>query len=160
MITGIRSPRPVNSFVAGAPNPPHGAVFTVYLANVPKPPAEARRDRERETAKAGEDVPFPGWDALRDEALAGEARYYVEFGGQFEHMIRARGRLMIIVPAALVLIFTTLCDLRKCDRHCACLHGYPVRMDRGNHRIVVARYAIFHIGRDRFRRSFGRGGPR
>ncbi len=36
------------------------------------------------------------------------ARYYVEFGGQFEHMIRARQRLMIVVPAALILIFSLL----------------------------------------------------
>ena len=36
------------------------------------------------------------------------ARYYVEFGGQFEHMIQARKRLMIVVPVALVLIFSLL----------------------------------------------------
>ncbi len=35
-------------------------------------------------------------------------RYYVEFGGQFEHMIRARKRLMIVVPVALVMIFSLL----------------------------------------------------
>lgn len=36
------------------------------------------------------------------------ARYHVEFGGQFEHMIQARHRLMIVVPVALVLIFSLL----------------------------------------------------
>ncbi len=36
------------------------------------------------------------------------ARYYIEFGGQFEHMIAARRRLMIVVPVALVLIFSLL----------------------------------------------------
>ncbi len=36
------------------------------------------------------------------------ARYYVEFGGQFEHMIQARQRLFIVVPVALVLIFSLL----------------------------------------------------
>ena len=36
------------------------------------------------------------------------SRYYIEFGGQFEHMIAARGRLMIVVPVALVLIFSLL----------------------------------------------------
>jgi cobalt-zinc-cadmium resistance protein CzcA len=35
-------------------------------------------------------------------------RYFYEFGGQFEHLQRARTRLMIVVPVALVLIFTLL----------------------------------------------------
>jgi cobalt-zinc-cadmium resistance protein CzcA len=34
--------------------------------------------------------------------------YYVRFGGQFEHMERARTRLMLVVPAALILIFVLL----------------------------------------------------
>ena len=36
------------------------------------------------------------------------AGYFVRFGGQFEHLERARLRLMIVVPLALVLIFTLL----------------------------------------------------
>jgi heavy metal efflux system protein len=35
-------------------------------------------------------------------------RYFVEFGGQFEHLQRARARLMIVVPLAGILIFTLL----------------------------------------------------
>ena len=35
-------------------------------------------------------------------------RYRVEWGGQFEHLVRARKRLMIVVPLALVLIFGLL----------------------------------------------------
>jgi cobalt-zinc-cadmium resistance protein CzcA len=35
-------------------------------------------------------------------------RYHIEWGGQFEHMLRARDRLMIVVPAALVLIVVLL----------------------------------------------------
>jgi cobalt-zinc-cadmium resistance protein CzcA len=34
--------------------------------------------------------------------------YYVSFGGQFEHMERARLRLMIVVPLALLLVFFLL----------------------------------------------------
>jgi cobalt-zinc-cadmium resistance protein CzcA len=34
--------------------------------------------------------------------------YYVRFGGQFEHLERARARLMIVVPMALLLILTLL----------------------------------------------------
>jgi len=35
-------------------------------------------------------------------------RYHIEWGGQFEHMQRARQRLLIVVPLALLLIFTLL----------------------------------------------------
>jgi cobalt-zinc-cadmium resistance protein CzcA len=36
------------------------------------------------------------------------ARYHVEWGGQFEHLLSARRRLLIVVPLALVLIFALL----------------------------------------------------
>ncbi len=35
-------------------------------------------------------------------------RYFYEFGGQFEHLQRARTRLMYVVPLAAVLIFGLL----------------------------------------------------
>ena len=35
-------------------------------------------------------------------------RYFVEFGGQFEHLQRAKTRLLIVVPVALLLIFSLL----------------------------------------------------
>jgi heavy metal efflux system protein len=35
-------------------------------------------------------------------------RYRVEYGGQFEHLQRARSRLMIVVPVSLLLIFVLL----------------------------------------------------
>jgi cobalt-zinc-cadmium resistance protein CzcA len=35
-------------------------------------------------------------------------RYHLEFGGQFEHLLSARNRLLIVVPLALVLIFSLL----------------------------------------------------
>ena len=41
-------------------------------------------------------------------ALPEGGRYQIEFGGQFEHLIRARQRLMIVVPVALLLIFILL----------------------------------------------------
>ena len=34
--------------------------------------------------------------------------YYIRYGGQFEHMERARARLMVVVPVALLLIFVLL----------------------------------------------------
>ncbi len=46
------------------------------------------------------------------ERIAGEVTmpqgYYVSFAGQFEHMERARLRLMIVVPVALLLVFFLL----------------------------------------------------
>ncbi len=47
-------------------------------------------------------------EQIRDRVVMPSARYYVEFGGQFEHLIRARQRLMIVVPVALVMIFALL----------------------------------------------------
>jgi cobalt-zinc-cadmium resistance protein CzcA len=37
-----------------------------------------------------------------------QGRYHIEWGGQFEHLISARKRLMLIVPLALLLIFGLL----------------------------------------------------
>jgi cobalt-zinc-cadmium resistance protein CzcA len=44
--------------------------------------------------------------ALEDVALP--AGYYLRFGGQFEHLEQARGRLLVVVPLALALIFALL----------------------------------------------------
>ncbi|HMP04430.1 MAG TPA: efflux RND transporter permease subunit, partial [Gemmatales bacterium] len=51
--------------------------------------AEAQR-------KVGEKVQLPS------------GRYHVEWGGQFEHLISARQRLLIVVPVALLMIFGLL----------------------------------------------------
>jgi photosystem II stability/assembly factor-like uncharacterized protein len=61
-----------------APNPPHGPVFTVWLADVPQTPAERRREREREVAERDGNIVFPGWDTLFEETLAGGARHVLE----------------------------------------------------------------------------------
>ncbi len=42
------------------------------------------------------------------EEVALPAGYFVRYGGQFEHLQRARTRLMIVVPIALLLIFVLL----------------------------------------------------
>jgi cobalt-zinc-cadmium resistance protein CzcA len=47
------------------------------------------------TAKLRKDLALPGG-------------YYFEFGGQFENLIKARQRLMLVVPSALALIFALL----------------------------------------------------
>ena len=52
-----------------APNPPFGAVFTYFLPESPTTARDSRREAERELRAAGDDVPFPGYDRLRDESL-------------------------------------------------------------------------------------------
>lgn len=49
-----------------APNPPFGAVFTYYLKDGYKAAKDERGEAEKEL-DTGEDVPFPGWDALDEE---------------------------------------------------------------------------------------------
>jgi photosystem II stability/assembly factor-like uncharacterized protein len=50
-----------------ASNPPHGAVFTYWLAKEIKTKKAMRQEREKALVKDGKDVPFPGFDALRAE---------------------------------------------------------------------------------------------
>jgi cobalt-zinc-cadmium resistance protein CzcA len=45
---------------------------------------------------------------LNEQLQLPPGRYFFEFGGQFEHLQRARTRLLIVVPLALVLIFVLL----------------------------------------------------
>ncbi|WP_439106150.1 VPS10 domain-containing protein [Congregibacter sp.] len=59
-------------------NPELGPMFTVYLKSVAQTATALRREQERDLAAAGKDIPFPGWDALKDEATNGEARYFIE----------------------------------------------------------------------------------
>ncbi len=57
-----------------APNPAFGATFTYYLSDVPATARKARHNAEKQRREQGQDVPFPGWDALRIESLEGEPR--------------------------------------------------------------------------------------
>jgi photosystem II stability/assembly factor-like uncharacterized protein len=50
-----------------APNPPFGATFTYYLRDALKTERAQRQEREGKLAKAGEDTPYPPWDALKAE---------------------------------------------------------------------------------------------
>jgi cobalt-zinc-cadmium resistance protein CzcA len=45
---------------------------------------------------------------LKQQVTMPSARYHYEIGGQWEHLITARNRLLIVVPVALALIFTLL----------------------------------------------------
>jgi photosystem II stability/assembly factor-like uncharacterized protein len=68
-----------------APNPPFGATFTYYLAEVPQTELDARREMERELRDRGADVQFPGYEQLRREALEGAPKALLrvsDAGGQ------------------------------------------------------------------------------
>jgi photosystem II stability/assembly factor-like uncharacterized protein len=52
-----------------APNPPHGALFTYFLREAPTTAHEKRKATEKALRDKGADVPFPGFDRLRAEAL-------------------------------------------------------------------------------------------
>jgi photosystem II stability/assembly factor-like uncharacterized protein len=50
-----------------APNPEYGATFTYYLRNTLRTRQAERQNRERRAARAGEDTPYPSWEALKQE---------------------------------------------------------------------------------------------
>jgi photosystem II stability/assembly factor-like uncharacterized protein len=50
-----------------APNPPFGATFTYHLRDDLTTRAERRHEAERPQIEAGDDTPFPGWEAVEAE---------------------------------------------------------------------------------------------
>ena len=52
-----------------APNPPFGAIFTYFLKDGYKTSEAKRQAAEQDKAAEGEDTPYPGWEALREEEL-------------------------------------------------------------------------------------------
>jgi hypothetical protein len=52
-----------------APNPPFGAIFTYYLKDGLETALEQRRKDEKTLERAGDDTPYPGWEALRAEEI-------------------------------------------------------------------------------------------
>ncbi|QKK08508.1 MAG: CusA/CzcA family heavy metal efflux RND transporter [Planctomycetota bacterium] len=58
--------------------------------------------------------------------------YYLEWGGQFENLARARQRLMIVVPVALTLIFIMLFSAFGNARHAILVYtGVPLALTGG-----------------------------
>lgn len=55
-----------SSFVSE--NPPFGAVFSIYLNDLPKTSKELRKEKEKKLDETNSDIPFPGWDQLRKES--------------------------------------------------------------------------------------------
>ena len=52
-----------------APNPPYGATISYYLSDLPKTPAQQRQSEAQVLEAEGKDIPFPGWETLRADAL-------------------------------------------------------------------------------------------
>ena len=52
-----------------APNPPFGATISYYLSDVPETAAQQRQSEVKVLEADGKDIPFPGWEALRADAL-------------------------------------------------------------------------------------------
>ncbi|MCB8942418.1 MAG: glycosyl hydrolase [Ardenticatenaceae bacterium] len=57
-----------------AANPDFGAIFTYFLREEVLTAQKTRQQAEKKRREAGEDIPFPGWERLRQEAVAGKPR--------------------------------------------------------------------------------------
>ncbi len=64
---GLRGWQGDSYFVAE--NPPYGATFTYHLKDSLKTAKQKRLASESKNKKADQDNPYPGWEALREEAL-------------------------------------------------------------------------------------------
>ncbi len=51
-----------------AKNPKYGAVFTLYLKEVPKTAKQLRQEQDKKLFKEGKPIPQPSWKALEDES--------------------------------------------------------------------------------------------
>jgi photosystem II stability/assembly factor-like uncharacterized protein len=60
-----------------AENPAFGATLTYFLGEAPSTLRETRRADEKELRARGEDVPFPGWEQLREETLESGPRAFL-----------------------------------------------------------------------------------
>ncbi|MDX1477357.1 MAG: glycosyl hydrolase [Saprospiraceae bacterium] len=77
-----------------APNPEFGAVFSYYIHDEVSTMKGERKKKERELAKAGEDIPFPGWDALQAEENEEGPQVYLtikDMDGNLVRRIEGRG---------------------------------------------------------------------
>ena len=75
-----------------AENPPFGALLTYYLKDAPATAKETRRADEKKRREKGEDVPFPGFDRLFDEAIETGPRMLVvisDAGGRVVRRLEA-----------------------------------------------------------------------
>ena len=87
---------------------------------------------------------------IDEEVQLPPGRYHVEWGGQFENLITARRRLMVVVPIALLSdLRPSIHDVQQHRRFDPSIHRGAFCLDGRNHRALGARHAIFDIGRNR-----------
>ena len=71
-----------------ADNPPFGAVFTYHLAEGFTSLTAERKKKEKELAKEGKDIPFPGWDALDEEKQEEKAQIWLSVKDSEGNLVR------------------------------------------------------------------------
>jgi photosystem II stability/assembly factor-like uncharacterized protein len=70
------------------PNPGVGALITYHLRDVPTTAREARRAAERSLNERGVDVPFPGYERLRAEAVEAAPKIFVQIADSVARPVR------------------------------------------------------------------------
>ncbi|MEL7006240.1 MAG: glycosyl hydrolase, partial [Bacteroidota bacterium] len=68
------------------PNPDFGAVFSYYLKEGFKTKKEIRQEKEK--ALKNRSVPFPGWEAVKDEALEEKAKIWLTVKDKGGNVVR------------------------------------------------------------------------
>jgi photosystem II stability/assembly factor-like uncharacterized protein len=71
-----------------APNPPFGAVFTYHLKEGLQSRRQTRKQQERKREKAGKPVPYPEWDALREEDTEDKAMVFLTVRNDRNQVVR------------------------------------------------------------------------
>jgi cobalt-zinc-cadmium resistance protein CzcA len=111
-----KNPEAIGSIVIATPSGeqiPLSRLATVRIAEGPSQIAREWGQRRINISANVRGRDIGGFVAEAQQKIAEQVdlpagRYYIQWGGQFENMLRARGRLLIVVPLALVLIFTLL----------------------------------------------------
>ena len=74
-----------------ADNPPLGVTFTYWVGESLQTRVAARRAAERRAQRAGEDTPYPSWDALREEDREEAPQVFLtvrDAGGEVVNVVR------------------------------------------------------------------------
>lgn len=121
---------------------PHGGSVTLSsLAEIKTVPAPAQISRENGKRRVVVQLNVRGRDigsfveaaqtAIKQNVKLGEG-YFLQWGGQFENLQRARTRLLVVVPAALILIFVLLFTTFGSVKQAALIYtGVPLAVTGG-----------------------------
>ena len=142
----VRLPQAVRSNIEAlralpVATPGGGQVRLESLASITMASAPAQISRENGKRRVVVQLNVRGADigtfvpqaqaAIRQDVPLGEG-YYLQWGGQFENLQRARARLMIVVPIALALIFVLLFSTFGSIKQAALIYtGVPLAVTGG-----------------------------